>query len=57
MKPFYRWSILILLITAAIGCYAIGFIAGAGLFIVIGLVFEFLFWAGIFSATKKRQNK
>ena len=54
MKPFYRWSILIFLIIAAIGCYAMGFIAGAGFFIIIGLIFELLFWLGLFKSYKNK---
>jgi len=48
MKPSYRWAILILLLIGALGFYLIGGIRGAGLFIIIGLVFELLFWVGIF---------
>ena len=47
----------VLLITvcffAAIACYVFGVPAGGVVFIILGIVFEGLFWVGIFGRKKK----
>lgn len=39
-----RWLVLTLLISAAIASYAVGFMKGAGVFLVLGCLFELSFW-------------
>ena len=39
----------------AIGCYVFGIPAGGAVFFILGLVFELLFWVGIFG--RKPQDK
>ena len=40
---------------AAIGCYVFGIPAGGAVFFVLGLIFEVLFWFGVFG--KKSSHK
>ena len=47
-----RLSILILFLIAAISSYAIGLPRGMFTFIILGVIFEGLFWIGIFSRKK-----
>jgi hypothetical protein len=51
MKP--RWLTLLLLVTAALVCYAIGSIAGLTFFIILGLGFELYFWVKVFGGKKR----
>jgi hypothetical protein len=44
MSSLPRWLVLSILIALAVLCYAIGFNAGAGLFLIIGGCFELAFW-------------
>ena len=53
MKIITRISILLLLLFAAISCYAIGVPRGTIAFIVLGVIFEGLFWIGLFGRKKK----
>ena len=39
---------------AAIACYVFGIPAGGAVFFVLGLVFELLFWFGVFNTSGKR---
>jgi hypothetical protein len=52
MKEQSRWIILALLISAAIGCYLIGFKPGFGFFLVLGVGFELAFWLKLFKRKK-----
>lgn len=56
MKIITRISILLLLLFAAIACYAIGIPRGTIVFIVLGVIFEGLFWVGLFGRKKSSKN-
>lgn len=47
-----KWITIILLIAGAAGCYLIAGIKGIGLFLLLGLVFELLFWRTLFLKRK-----
>ena len=47
MKKLKRILILMFCFVAATGCYLIGIPAGGAAFLVLGLVFEALFWLGL----------
>lgn len=49
-----RYLILLLLFMAACASYAVGFSAGVGLFIGIGIVFEGIFWIELFARRRRR---
>lgn len=53
MKPIVRVAVIVLCLFAAIGCYAFGIPVGGVIFLVAGLIFEALFWLGIFGKWKK----
>ena len=53
MKPIIRVAVIVLCLFAAIGCYVFGVPAGGVAFIVLGIVFEAMFWLGIFGKWKK----
>ena len=55
MSTKTRWSILLVLLVAALGCYAVGFGGGVVAFVVAGLGFELAFWIGLFR--KVREGK
>ena len=42
---------------AAIACYSFGVPAGGVIFIILGVLFEGLFWRGVFGARKKPTSK
>ena len=44
MNNFPRWMVLSILVALAALCYAIGFRAGAGIFLILGAFFELAFW-------------
>jgi hypothetical protein len=46
-------AIVVFCFFAAIACYVFGVPAGGVAFVVLGLIFEGLFWAGIFGGKKK----
>ena len=52
MKTFKRFIVTALCLLAAIFCYVFGVPAGGALFLVLGLIFEGLFWLGIFRRPK-----
>lgn len=52
-KYFNRIALILFFLVAAIVCYAIGLPAGSVVFVLLGLIFEGLFWLGIFSRKKK----
>ena len=47
MKKLKRILILVFCFVAATGCYLIGIPVGGAAFLVLGLVFEALFWLGL----------
>ncbi|MEN1727486.1 MAG: hypothetical protein AAGJ52_03510 [Pseudomonadota bacterium] len=53
MKLLTRTSTLISCLLLAIACYFVGFPAGGVVFLVIGVIFECLFWLGLFSSGSK----
>ena len=50
MRTLYRVIILLAFLIAAIGCYATGLSAGGTIFLLLGVVFEGLFWMGLFGS-------
>ncbi len=52
----YRWIIILLLIIAAVSCYAAAGIMGLGIFIVLGLILELFFWREVISKFKKKKR-
>ena len=48
MNSLKRIILTALCFFAAIGCYVFGIPAGGAVFFVLGLVFELLFWFGVF---------
>lgn len=57
MKTLTRLLVLIGCFFAAIACYVFGIPAGGAVFLVIGLIFEALFWTGMFSLSGKKDPK
>ena len=53
MNIVVRVAVLVFFLFAAIGCYAFGIPAGGVVFFVLGLVFEGMFWMGVFGKRKK----
>jgi len=53
LKVIARVLFLVFCFFAAIASYAFGIPAGGIVFLVLGIVFEGLFWAGIFGRKKK----
>lgn len=53
MNKTPRWLVLTLLFGAAALSYLAGFMAGFGLFLILGLLFEIGFWVNLFRRTKK----
>ncbi len=49
----HRGLTVLLLLIAAIVCYAIGSMAGLTFFIILGLGFELYFWVRIFGGKKR----
>tara|TARA_R110002073_G_scaffold14929_1_gene59989 strand:+ start:262 stop:438 length:177 start_codon:yes stop_codon:yes gene_type:complete len=56
LKIIARVLLLVLCFFAAIASYAFGIPSGGVAFLVLGIVFEGLFWTGIFSRKKKLSN-
>lgn len=54
MKLMTRLLILIGCFFGAIACYVFGIPAGGAIFFGIGLIFEALFWTGLFSLADKK---
>jgi len=52
MKSPKRLIITILCLLAAITCYLFGVEAGGALFLVLGMVFEGIFWVRVFRRSK-----
>jgi hypothetical protein len=51
-----RILILLLFLFVAIACYAIGIPRGTIVFIILGVIFEGLFWIGLFNRKKRSKN-
>jgi hypothetical protein len=56
MNAISRLLLIVVCFFAAIACYVFGAPAGGVVFIILGLVFEGLFWTGIFGKKKKPSN-
>ncbi|UTF58977.1 hypothetical protein [Gilvimarinus sp. DA14] len=56
MKLMTRLLILIGCFFGAIACYVFGIPAGGAIFLGIGLIFEALFWTGLFSLADKKNK-
>ncbi len=52
MNKVYRFLILAVLIVAALGSYSYGNSTGMFVFIILGFLFEGLFWLGLFHKHK-----
>jgi|SaaInlV_100m_DNA_5_1039725.scaffolds.fasta_scaffold08050_3 hypothetical protein len=52
MKILTRTLTAVLCLFAAIACYVFGAPVGGVIFIVLGVMFEGLFWAGLFGQRK-----
>lgn len=48
MRILYRAIIVIACLFAAIACYVFGIPAGGVIFLLLGIMFEGLFWLGLF---------
>jgi hypothetical protein len=55
MQLLKRIFLTLICFFAAIGCYVFGIPAGGVLFFILGLIFEGLFWFGVFG--KKPSKK
>jgi hypothetical protein len=53
LKTATRVVIVVACLFAAIGCYFFGVPAGGVVFLLLGLIFEGMFWFGIFGKWKK----
>ena len=53
MKILTRTLTAVFCLFAAIACYVFGVPVGGAVFIVLGLMFEGLFWTGVFGRKKK----
>ena len=53
----YRWLITISFLVAALVCYSIGFSVGFGGFLILGIIFELLFWVNILKPRKSLVNE
>jgi hypothetical protein len=56
VKIITRILILLLLLFAAITCYAIGVPRGTMAFIILGFIFEGLFWIGLLGRKKNSKD-
>jgi hypothetical protein len=48
-----RYWILLALISAAVVSYSVGFMAGVGLFVAAGALFELAFWVALFRRRRR----
>lgn len=56
MNKICRFLILAALLVAAISAYSYGSATGVFVFIILGFVFEGLFWFGLFGKKSKTSN-
>ena len=49
MNFYIKWIILIALMISAVFSYDYGFTEGVWTFVMLGMLFEFSFWAGLIS--------
>ena len=56
MNIFKRVILTLLCFFMAIGCYVFGIPAGGAVFFILGIVFEGLFWFGLFGKKSSHKN-
>lgn len=56
MNIVKRFALIIVCFFAAIACYMYGVPVGGAIFLILGLVFEGLFWTGIFGPPRKKRR-
>ena len=56
VNKIYRFLILAALVIAALGSYSYGSATGVFVFIILGFVFEGLFWFGLFRKNPKSSS-
>lgn len=56
MNKIYRFLILAVLIIAALSSYSYGSSTGVFVFVILGFVFEGLFWFGLFRKSPKSSS-
>jgi hypothetical protein len=56
MNKIYRFLILAVLIIAALSFYSYGSSTGVFVFVILGFVFEGLFWFGLFRKSPKSSS-
>lgn len=49
-----HYGILLALVVAAVVSYSVGFMAGLGLFVAAGIIFELAFWIELFKRHRRR---
>lgn len=54
MTTWKRITIVLVLFTAALGCYILGVTSGAISLLVLGAVLEICFWCGLLQNSKQR---
>jgi len=57
MKLLQRILFTVLCFFAAIACYVFGIPAGGIIFFIFGMVFELMFWLGVFGKKKQKRSK
>jgi hypothetical protein len=55
MKKF-RWLITLSFLAAALVCYSVGLSVGFTSFLVLGIVFELLFWFNLLKPNKQQAD-
>lgn len=53
MAAALRIPVFVLFLVSALICYQIGFALGIIAIVLLGVVFELLFWVGVFNFNKK----
>jgi len=56
MKSIYRGIIMLTLLVLVMFSYGLGFTEGAVIFVVIGALFEIVFWLGVFGYSPAKMN-
>ncbi|SDK77124.1 hypothetical protein [Microbulbifer yueqingensis] len=54
MSFIKRWLLTLLFFSAAVACYVFGIPAGGAIFLMLGMVFEGIFWTRLF---KRKSHK
>lgn len=51
-----RVAFVVFCLFAAIACYVVSYPTGIAIFIVLGMIFEMMFWKGIFGKKKRTKS-